>query len=168
MNSNGIDRVIDLTERAAGIFLAAIAALTFVSVLLRVFSIAIPDWYDISRLMLGVTVFWGIASTCYRNEHIQVDILWEWAGPQGKRIIDGIATVILFAFLAAFAYMLFFKVESGFRSGESTFDTRMPVWPFHALAAFGIVLATVLTAVRLYRIVMGKGMPAPRPIEPVQ
>jgi TRAP-type C4-dicarboxylate transport system permease small subunit len=168
VQSSGIDRVIDVTEKAAGIFLAAIAALTFMSVVLRVFSIAIPDWYDISRLMLGVTVFWGIASTCYRNEHIQVDVLWEWVGPQGKRIIDGIATVILLAFLAAFAWMLFFKVDSGFRSGESTFDTRMPVWPFHALAAFGIVLATLLTAVRLYRIVSGKSMPAPRPIEPVQ
>jgi TRAP-type C4-dicarboxylate transport system permease small subunit len=168
VTSSGIDRVIDVTERAAGIFLAAITALTFVSVILRVWSIAIPDWYDVSRLMLGVTIFWGIASTCYRNEHIQVDILWEWLGPRGKQIIDLIATLVLFLFLLAFAYMLYFKVESGFRSHESTFDTRMPVWPFHALAAFGIVLATLLTAVRFIRILRGDRTSSARPIEPIQ
>jgi TRAP-type C4-dicarboxylate transport system permease small subunit len=168
VNSSGIDRVIDVTERAAGIFLAAISALTFISVILRVWSIAIPDWYDISRLMLGVTIFWGIASTCYRNEHIQVDILWEWLGPRGKRIVDLIATVVLFGFLAVFAYMLIFKVQSGYNSHESTFDTRMPVWPFHALAAFGIFLATVLTIVRLVRLLHGDRTSSARPIEPIQ
>jgi TRAP-type C4-dicarboxylate transport system permease small subunit len=168
VKSSGIDRIIDVTERAAGIFLAAITALTFVSVVLRVWGLAIPDWYDVSRLMLGVTIFWGIASTCYRNEHIQVDILWEWLGPRGKQVVDLFATLVLFAFLLAFAYMLFFKVQSGFRSGESTFDTRMPVWPFHALAAFGIFLATLLTITRFIRILRGDVTSAERPIEPVQ
>lgn len=167
MESKGIDRVIDVTERAAGVFLAAIAALTFVSVILRVFSLAIPDWYDISRLMLGVTIFWGIASTCYRNEHIQVDILWELVGPRGKRILDLIATLVLFGFLAAFAYMLVLKVQSGFRSGESTFDTRMPVWPFHFVAALGIFLATLLTLVRFVRLLRGDRAAGRRPTEPV-
>ncbi len=168
MKSSGIDRVIDVTERTAGIFLAAITALTFVSVFLRVWGLAIPDWYDVSRLMLGVTIFWGIASTCYRNEHIQVDILWEWVGPRGKQIVDLIATAVLLAFLLLFAYMLIFKVQSGYNSHESTFDTRMPVWPFHALAAFGIFLATLLTIVRFIRILRGDETSAQRPIEPVQ
>ena len=49
------------------------------------FSMAIPDWFDLSRLMLGIAIFWGIATTSYRDEHIQVDFLWEWVGPRGKR-----------------------------------------------------------------------------------
>ena len=47
--------------------------------------------------MLGVAIFWGIATTSYRDEHIQVDFLWEWAGPRGKRRIDLFATIVLFA-----------------------------------------------------------------------
>jgi len=39
------------------------AVVVFVSVILRgVFRTAIPDWYDLSRLMLGVAIFWGIAA----------------------------------------------------------------------------------------------------------
>ena len=89
-------------------------------------------------------------------------------GPRGKRIVDLIATVVLVGFLAVFAYMLIFKVESGYRSGESTFDTRMPVWPFHAVAALGIFLATLLTVVRFIRLLRGTRTSVERPIEPVQ
>ena len=160
---------VDVTERAAGIFLAAIVALTFVSIMLRAFlSMAIPDWFDLSRLMLGVAIFWGIATTSYRDEHIQVDFLWEWVGPRWKRLIDLFATIVLLVFMAAFSWMLIYKVDSGFRSGEATFDVRIPIWPFHTLAALGIFLATVLIAIRLVRIWRGAGAAEPRPIEPVQ
>jgi TRAP-type C4-dicarboxylate transport system permease small subunit len=164
-----LDAVIDFTERAAGIFLAAIVALTFVSVTLRrAIGWTIPDWFDLSRLALGVAIFWGIASTSYRDEHIQVDFVWEWLGPRGRRIVDFFATCVLLAFLAAFAWMLTYKVDSGFRSGESTFDVRIRIWPFHLVAALGIFLATVLVAIRLVRIVRGRYVAPPRPIDPVQ
>jgi TRAP-type C4-dicarboxylate transport system permease small subunit len=148
-----VDRLIDGTEWAAGIFLAAITTIVFVSIVLRAaLSTAIPDWYDLSRLMLGVTIFWGIAATSYRNDHIKVDILWEWAGPRGKRLIDLLATAITFAFMAAFSWMLVAKVTSGFRSGEATFDMRLQIWPFHCVAALGIFFATILIAVRFVRL----------------
>jgi TRAP-type C4-dicarboxylate transport system permease small subunit len=160
---------VDATERAAGIFLAAIVALTFVSIMLRAFfSMAIPDWFDLSRLLLGVAIFWGIATTSYRDEHIQVDFLWEWAGARGKWLIDLFATIVLLLFLAAFSWMLLFKVDSGFRSGEATFDVRIPIWPFHVLASLGIFLATLLVAIRLVRLLRGQPVPDSHRIEPVQ
>jgi len=168
-----LDRIIDttvgFTERAAGIFLAAIVGLTFVSVGLRAtITWTIPDWFDLSRLTLGVAIFWGIASTSYRDEHIQVDFVWEWFGPRGRRILDFISTGVLLAFLAAFAWMLTYKVDSGYRSGETTFDVHLPIWPFHLAAALGIFLATVLVAIRLARIVRGTCAPPPHPVDPVQ
>jgi C4-dicarboxylate transporter, DctQ subunit len=161
--------VVDVTERAAGLFLAAIVTLTFVSIMLRAFfSTTIPDWFDLSRLFLGIAIFWGIASTSYRDEHIQVDFFWEWVGPRAKWLIDLFATTVLLAFLVAFSWMLVFKVNSGFRSGEATFDVRIQIWPFHMVAALGIFLATVLVAIRLVRIWQGRGATGPRRIEPVQ
>jgi TRAP-type C4-dicarboxylate transport system permease small subunit len=119
-----------------------------------VFGFAIPDSFDISRLMLAVTIFWGIASTGYRNQHIQVDILWQTFGPRGRRGIDLVATGISLAFLGLFAWMLVAaKVPDSVRSGEATFDLRLPVWPFHLLAALGIVFAVVLLAVRVVRLI---------------
>ena len=164
-----INVIVDATEKAAGVFLAVIVALTFTSIMLRaLLSTTIPDWFDLSRLMLGVAIFWGIATTSYRDEHIQVDFLWEWAGPRGKWLIDLFATIVLLLFLAAFSWMLLYKVDSGFRSGETTFDVRIPIWPFHVLASLGIFLATLLVAIRLVRLLRGQPVPEPHRIEPVQ
>ena len=144
------------TEEAAGIFLGAIAAITFVSVTLRgTLGFAIPDGFDVSRLLLAVAMFWGIASTSYRNEHIQVDLVWQMLSPAGRRRLDLVASAITLAFMAVFALMLVQKVMSTWRSGEATFDIRLPIWPFHLLAALGIAFATLLLVIRLIRLARG-------------
>jgi TRAP-type transport system small permease protein len=154
---NAVDRFIDGIEQTAAILLAAVTALVFFSIMLRaLFTYAIPDWYDFSRLMLGVMIFWGIAGASYHNRHIKVDILWEWAGPRARRWIDIAASFILFAFLLAFSVMLVEKVRSGFVSHEATFDMRVVIWPFHLAAALGIFAATALMAIRLVRLFQGK------------
>ena len=148
-----MERWVQITEKAAGLFLAAIAVITFASVLLRgTIGYAIPDGFDISRLMLAVTIFWGIACTGYRNEHIQVDLLWQVLPARGRRWLDILATGISLAAMLVFAWMLATKVASTIRSGEATFDLRLAVWPFHLLAAVGIAFAVVLLAIRLVRL----------------
>jgi TRAP-type C4-dicarboxylate transport system permease small subunit len=145
------------TEKAAGVFLGAIALIIFVSVTLRgTFGFAIPDGFDVSRLMLAIAMFWGIASTSYRNEHIQVDIVWQMLSPAGRRRLDTAATAITLAFVAAFAFMLGQKVASTWRSAEATFDIRLQIWPFHLLAALGIAFATLLLIIRLVRLARGE------------
>jgi len=154
-----VDRFIDRTEKVAGLFLAAIAALVFCSITLRAtVGFTIPEWYDLSRLMLAVTVFWGLTATSYRNHHIKVDILWEAVGPRARRWIDIFATFVLLGFLVTFSVMLVFKVVNTFQSNEATFDLRFPIWPFHLLAALGIAFATILVAIRLVRLCRGSAM----------
>jgi TRAP-type C4-dicarboxylate transport system permease small subunit len=149
-----VERWVLRTERAAGLFLGAIALITFVSVSLRgTLGVAIPDGFDVSRLMLAIAMFWGIASTSYRNEHIQVDILWQMLPPAGRRRLDIVATAVTLAFMAVFAAMLGQKVLSSWRSAEATFDIRLQIWPFHLLAALGIAFATLLLVIRMVRLV---------------
>lgn len=151
-----VDRFIDTIERIAGILLAIVTAIVFFSIMLRAtISFAIPDWYDFSRLSMGVMIFWGIAGASYHNRHIKVDIVWEWLGKGPRRWMDIVATLIVFGFLLAFSIMLIFKVHSGYLAHEATFDTRMVIWPFHLAAAFGIFSATVLVIIRIFRLVRG-------------
>lgn len=146
--------LIDKVELVAGLLLGAIAVLTFVAVMLRwLFNYGLPDTFDFSRLLLGTAMFWGIALAGFHNRHIQVDGFWEMAPRWGKRLIDIFATSVTLAFIAVFAWMLESKVTSVFVSNEQTFDLRLPVWPFHALAALGIALAAILLALRLIRLV---------------
>jgi TRAP-type C4-dicarboxylate transport system permease small subunit len=149
--------LIDKVELVAGLLMGAIAVLTFVAVMLRwLFNYGLPDTFDFSRLLLGTAMFWGIALAGYHNRHIQVDGFWEMAPAWGKRLIDIFATAVTLAFMAAFAWMLEGKVVSVYLSNEQTFDLRLPVWPFHAIAAFGVALAAVLLAVRLARLIANK------------
>ncbi|MGE0339296.1 MAG: TRAP transporter small permease [Xanthobacteraceae bacterium] len=182
--NKAVQRLVAYTEMAAGIFLAAVTILVFVNVMLRggstglgdflnwvsgredlKFVLTIPEWYHLSCLALGVCVFWGIAATSYRNDHIKVDILWDWVGPHGKRLIDIFATGALFIFLLVFAYMLGVKVMSGYASGEATYDLRLKLWPFHLVMALGILFATLLIAVRLFRLVRGEHLEREHKIE---
>lgn len=148
---------IDKVELIAGLLLGAIALLTFAAVMLRwLFNYGLPDAFDFSRLLLGTAMFWGIALAGFHNRHIQVDGFWELAPAWGRRLIDIFATSVTLAFMALFAWMLEGKVTSVFLSNEQTFDLRLPVWPFHAVAALGIALASLLLLLRLVRLLAGK------------
>lgn len=148
--------LVDKVELIAGLLLGAIAVLTFTAVMLRwLFNYGLPDTFDFSRLLLGTAMFWGIAVAGFHNRHIQVDGFWEMVPAWGKRLIDIFATVVTLAFMGLFAWMLESKVVSVFKSNEQTFDLRLPVWPFHAIAALGIALATVLLLLRLVRLLRG-------------
>lgn len=151
------DRFVRAVEGAAAAFLAVITLLTFVSVLLRyAINYPIPDGFDIARLLLGVTIFWGVASATYRNDHIMVDLVWEMAGRNTKRAIDLFATAVTAGSIAVFAWVLVGKVQDTLTSNQTTFDLHLPVWVFHALASLGILAAAALGLLRLWRLLRGR------------
>ena len=146
------DRVITRAEWVAGGFLAFVTALTFISVVLRyIFGWSIPDSYDLSRNFLGILIFWGIAVTSYRGEHITVELLWGALPPRGRWLLDLAATLFTLGCMAVFAWAMADKVLDVAGSGETTYDLHMVVWPFYALAWLGIAGAVLLLVVRFLR-----------------
>ncbi len=146
------DRLIAGAERLAGAFLAFVTALTFVSVALRyLFAWSIPDAYDLGRNFLGILIFWGIAVTSYRGDHITVDLLWGALPRRGRHALDLLGTGVSLVCLAAFAWAMAGKVLDTRASAEATYDLRLPVWPFYAVAWIGIAGAVLLLLVRLAR-----------------
>ena len=152
-----MERFITWVERIAGLFLLAVAILTFASVALRyLFGAQIPDWFDFSKLLQGIAIFWGIACVCYRNEHILVDLVWEQSSEAGKRRIVMFATLVLLVFFALMAWMLGAKVWQSAQSTQATSDLRLPIGPFHVVAWLGIAAAVVMTALRLRMVWQGR------------
>jgi TRAP-type transport system small permease protein len=151
---NLMDRFIDGIELIAAVFVGLVAADIFISVLLRYFfSVQIPDSYDFGRLLLGILVFWGIAATSYRGTHITVDLVYANVGQSAKRVIDVFATLVLLFVVTVQTYTLFDKVVGTYADNVSTFDLRLPVWPFFLVAWIGDVSAVLLIAVRTYRLI---------------
>ena len=149
-----MDRFIDAIEWIAAVFVGLVAADIFVSVLLRYFfSASIPDSYNFGQLLLGILIFWGIAATSYRGNHITVDLLYSNVGDRSKRLIDVFATLVLLFVVTVQTYTLFDKVRGTWADHVLTFDLRLPVWPFFLVAWLGDVSAVLLIAVRTYRLI---------------
>ena len=154
MKRASMDRFIDTIEWIAAGFVGIVAANIFIAVLLRnLFNYAIPDSFDIGRLLLGILIFWGIAATSYRGTHITVDLVWGNVSAKYQRIIDVFATLVLLFVVTVQTWTLFDKVRGTYRDHVLTFDLHMPTWPFFAVAWAGDVSAVLLIAIRTYRLI---------------
>src|SRR5579863_1618303 len=142
---SAMDRFIDGIELIAAFFIGLVALDIFVSVMLRYFfSMQIPDGYDFGRLLLGIVIFWGIAATSYRGNHITVDLIYANVGTRMQRAIDVFATLVLLFVVTVQTYTLFDKVRGTYIDHVLTFDLRLPVWPFFLVAWLGDVSAVFL------------------------
>lgn len=147
-------RLLTATETVAAFFLLLIALLAAGNVFLRdIFSLSIPDWYDTSRLLQGIALFWGFALATYYGSHICVDIVWEHMKTPGRRWLDLVATGITLAFLIPMAWMVWVKVMNTGTQGTS--DLRMPIVYFYGVAAVGAIAAVLLAGVRMVRLWQG-------------
>lgn len=144
-----LNRTVGWIERMAGFFLLAVAILTFVMVILRkFFDTGIPDWFDFSRLLQGIAIFWGIACCCYRGGHIVVDLVWDLSSPVNRKRIDFVANVCLVLFMLAFAALAMQAAVEMRGKNLLTSDLRIPQWGFYLTGALGIVAAVFATLVR--------------------
>lgn len=156
-------RLLAITENTAALFLLAIALLTAGNVALRdLFSMQIPDWFDGSKQLQGIALFWGIAVTTYRAGHIGVDIVWEHLGARGRRWIDLVATVVTLVFLVPLAWMIWVKVSG--TGTQATSDLRLPLVWFYSIGAAGATVAALLGALRAIELARGRTLEG-RPVE---
>ncbi|MBV6274063.1 TRAP transporter small permease [Alcaligenaceae bacterium CGII-47] len=147
--------LVTVIETIAAWFLATVMALTFVSVILRyVFVWTIPDTYDMIGQLLAILIFWGLAGTGYRGEHICVDLLWGMAGPRMKRVMDAFANSVTLLAMVALTVMVAVKVMDTRLDNVLTFDLHQPVWIYYLLAWLGLVAAVVLVAVRVFYLIV--------------
>lgn len=157
-----VDRFIDTIEKTAAAFLAAVTLITFVSVFLRyLFNTAIPDSYDLSSLLLGILIFWGIASASYRGEHITVDLLYGAAPPALQRAMGLFSDLVTLICLVVFTWMVGIKVINTHNDNVSTFDLRQPVWIYYFVAWIGLAAAILLMVIRTIRMSL-RGQQPPR------
>lgn len=153
-------RLLAASETTAALFLLAIALLTAANVVLRdVLSVQIPDWFDLSKMLQAIALFWGIAIATHAGRHIHVDLLWERLGDAGRRRLDLVGTVVSLLLLAPLAWMVWVKVAT--TGTQTTSDLRLPLAPFYAVAAVGACAALVLALVRIAALARGRDTAEP-------
>lgn len=149
-----MNRLLRGVENLAAFFLLLIALLVTANVTIRyTLSWQIPDWYDFSRQLQAIAIFFGIALTTYRASHICVDVVWEHLGKRGRWALDLLAITITFLFLVPMAWMIWVKVGS--TGTQATSDMRIPLVPFYVVSAIGATLAVALAAARIVELIRG-------------
>lgn len=162
-------RLLNLFSASGAVLLIVSGVIIFISVILRkAFATQIPDTNDFSRLIMGIAITIGIASACFRGQQITMDSLWTTLSRRGRQWMDVLATFITLGFIGTMTWMLIIRVIDARASHEATFDVRVPIWIFYSFAGFAAVVATWLTAIRLWQLWQGKvsGEPASREGEP--
>jgi C4-dicarboxylate transporter, DctQ subunit len=147
-----IERFCELVEVVAGVLLGVVMVLTVASTAGRyLFAWPVPDAFDLSRLLIGACIMWGLASVGYRGGHIAVDLLYEIVGKRSRQMINVAAWLALLSFTVMLTVMLYHRVASAYASHEVTFDLKLPVWPLLLLIWIGCAVSVVTVALALFR-----------------
>jgi TRAP-type C4-dicarboxylate transport system permease small subunit len=147
-----LSRIVVIVDGAAAVFLAVITLLTFTAVVMRyLLNLPFPGAFDVSRLLLGVAIFWGIAAAAWRGEHIQVDVLSHVLPEKVNKALDIFADLVFMLFVFGIAWMLFWQVGRVRASGQTTFEMSIPIWPFHGIAWLGMALCVAVLLARVLR-----------------
>lgn len=145
--------VIVAIERIAGILLGLATLLVVASAVGRYgFARPLPDAFDLSRLILGVAIAWGLASLGYHGTHIKVDLLAHALPGLLRRALNAFAWSVLLAFTALLAWKIGERVMDAYAGGDVTMDLRLAHWPFFAVIWVGIIAALFTTAYRVWLI----------------
>jgi len=127
--------------------LAVITGLTFMDVCLRyMFNKPIYGVYDITRVVLIVTIACAFGQTQITRGHIAIDFLVLKLGQRPKAVVNGIHDVISLGLFLLIAWQAFKHGNSLKMSGEATETVLIPFYPFVYVISFnaGIVCLTLL------------------------
>ncbi len=138
-----------------GLLALAVAVLATASVLGRwLFNAPIDGDFEFVKMATAVTVFMYLPYAQWRRGNIMVDTFTGWMSPAARRALDAFWDLVYAAFAAFMAYALFFGTSDAIRSGETTMQRQIPLWPSIGLSdllAALLCIVTLATAWQLLR-----------------
>ena len=145
--------VILVVERIAAIVLGLVTVLIVASAIGRyIFASPVPDTFDVSRLVLGVAIAWGLASLGFHGTHIKVDLLAHALPRNLRTAMNFFAWLVLLVFTLLLVWKIWERVLSAMSGGDATMELRLAHWPFFLAIWLGILAAALTTLIRLWLI----------------
>lgn len=138
-----------------GMLALAVALLATASVIMRwLFSAPIDGDFEYVKMATAVAVFAYLPYTQARRGNIMVDTFTGWLPARVCDFIDAFWDIVFALFMAYLAYCLVHGTLGLWKSGETTMQRQLVLWPSVALSAglAALVVVTALaTALRLLR-----------------
>jgi len=155
-----IERVAGWVAALGGALALGVAGLVVVSVLGRwFFSMPVEGDFEFVKMGTAIAVFAYLPYTQARRGNIMVDTFTGWMGQSVRDRIDAGWDLVFAAFMAVCAYGLFSGARNALRTGETTMQRQIAVWPAIALCAALCLLLVATCCVTALKLVRGAGNP---------
>lgn len=147
-----------LTERftrpvaiLGGLLALAVALLVLTSVLMRwLFNAPIDGDFEFVKMATAVSIFAYLPYTQARRGNIMVDTFTSWLPPSVTAALDALWDIAYALLMGYVGYCLVFGTLDALKSGETTMQRQLLIWPSIAVAAalsMLLTLTSLLTAV---------------------
>ncbi len=131
-----------------GLLALAVALLATTSVLGRwLFSSPIEGDFEFVKMATAVAVFAYLPYTQARRGNIMVDTFTMGLNDRTRRLIDAFWDLVYAAFMAALAFALFIGTLDAIKSGETTMQRQILLWPTIGLS---MLLCALLAITALF------------------
>jgi TRAP-type C4-dicarboxylate transport system permease small subunit len=148
-----IERLTSAVAVVGGCLALGVAVLVCVSVLGRwLFSAPVNGDFEYVQMATAVAVFTYLPYTQLRRGNIMVDTFTGWLPARSTALIDAFWDFVFAACMAFCAAGLFEGALEAWRSGQTTMQVQIILWPVIALSGLLCALVasvSVLTALRL-------------------
>jgi TRAP-type C4-dicarboxylate transport system permease small subunit len=142
--TGAVERLAGLVAVTGGLLAVAVAILVTVSVLGRwLLAKPIDGDFEFVKMATAIAVFAYLPYAQCRRANILVDTFTGWLPPRVRSFIDAFWDVVYAAFAALCAVGLAVGAGEALKSGETTMQLQLVVWPAIAVCA---LLATLLVA----------------------
>jgi TRAP-type C4-dicarboxylate transport system permease small subunit len=151
--ASGIERLTGGVAILGGLLALVVAMLATASVLMRwVFSAPIDGDFEYVKMATAVAVFAYLPYTQARRGNIMVDTFTSWLPTRVCQFLDAFWDLVYSAFIGYLTYCLTYGTLAAIKSGETTMQRQILLWPSIALstALCGLLAVTAIaTAWRL-------------------
>lgn len=148
-----IERLAEVVAVLGGLLALAVALLATASVMMRwLLSSPIDGDFEYVKMATAVAVFAYLPYTQARRGNIMVDTFTNWLPRRVRDLVDAFWDLVFAALMAYLAYCLFHGTLGLWRSGETTMQLQLVLWPSVALCALLgtlVVVAALATSLRL-------------------
>lgn len=127
---NKLDKIIDLFSKIVmGVSVLVLSVVTILQVIARfIFSNPIPWGQDIIRLSFVYLVFFGGAYCVFKNEHLNIDIVFNILNVKSKKILTAAIDMLLIVFFIFLVYYGFIFTKTGLNQKAPYLDIPMAVY----------------------------------------
>lgn len=151
--ASAIERFTGAIAILGGLLALAVALLATTSVVMRwLFNAPIDGDFEYVKMATAVAVFAYLPFTQACRGNIMVDTFTGWLSPRARIVVDAFWDLAYAALMGFVAYCLVHGTIDAIRSGETTMQRQLLIWPSIAVStALCILLAltAVATALRL-------------------